>query len=72
MKKNCRFKGDVNLDEGEYILRVTVCNTASACETKEVRFYYQYDLPVLCLDKIKAMIENTTNRLKNLDPYILT
>jgi hypothetical protein len=38
MKKNCKFSGSVNLSEGEYILQVQVCNTASACETKEVRF----------------------------------
>jgi hypothetical protein len=38
LKKNCKFSGSVNLSEGEYILQVQVCNTASACETKEVRF----------------------------------
>ena len=38
LKKNCKFSGSVNLSEGEYILQVRVCNTASACETKEVRF----------------------------------
>jgi len=74
LKKNCKLSGSVDLKEGEYLLEVKVCNTASACESKEVRFrFMDYEIPEpIFMRLFRAIIENFSKWINTVNIDIFT